>query len=214
MEKKIFFALNLWLLGLVLILFNINNVDNYNWLLNSGIIFWIGIIITSISLVFLSYNVKEYPFLMLLFITSAIIMSIPLLRYGILYGSDILGELDAAQNTLTNGNLSTYYHRYSTCISISIFPPILSLITGINLLTLFEFLTITFPGILSFMVYLVTKNILEKKDYILARLTAIIFTFHYVSIPLLPQLIRETISLIFMVLVILLIFKKKNLLFF
>jgi uncharacterized membrane protein len=128
---------------------------------------------------------------------------------------DNLGEYFVAEATLSKGSWGGDYgislvgrtSWYFSCLSVTILPTILSEITGLNLSTLF---TVVYPIIFSLMptlIFLVIREVCKKTE--LAALSAILYSemFRFTA----PQMIRQYIAIIFLVLVLFVVFKEKAL---
>jgi uncharacterized membrane protein len=160
---------------------------------------------------------KNLPFFLLtitlLYFFISVIPSIRFEAFSGLGSPDNLDEYYVAQMTLLKKSWGGSYgvslegraSWYFSCLSITIFPTILSEITGLGLSTIFS---IVYPIIFSLtpaLVFLLVREVYA--DIELAALSTILFSefFRFSA----PQMIRQYIALMFLILTLFIVFKRK-----
>lgn len=210
--------LSLSLIGSALILVSLARVGMQFYLE----MLMVGVAFQSVS-AFLSFQAihrnssATNVFIVNILIVSAVLNIMRSVRFNVLSGVDILEEYSAARITYEQGkwsiglafakdvNLVAYYKS----ISVSVFPSMISSMTGLDLLEVFKIL----PGILGCMIPVVLFLVLRETftDLKIAAVAAILFSQFYYNFFLLSQVVRQQFGELFLLLVILLIFMSMRL---
>jgi uncharacterized membrane protein len=160
---------------------------------------------------------KNTPYFLLtitiLYFSLSIIQSVRFEAFSGLGSPDNLGEYFVAEVTLLRGSWGGNYgipltgrpSWYFSCLSVTIFPTIFSEITGLDLSTLFA---VVYPIIFSLiptLIFLLVREVFNKTE--LAALSTILYSemFRFTA----PQMGRQFIAIIFLVLVLFIVFKEK-----
>jgi uncharacterized membrane protein len=132
-----------------------------------------------------------------------------------LQGSDIVWEYTSAKVTLESNiwslSRAAFGDRYFTAASISLFPAVVSKITGLDLMPIFQWVLRAVLAILPFAIFQTVQEIFG--DVKLSALSALIFVQFYYNFNLLNFLIRQAIAELFLVLAIyslVKVYKAKN----
>jgi uncharacterized membrane protein len=193
--------------------FFLRNVDNGA----STILLFAGSIILAAGnvLAFLSVTYHRAPFFFVLFVTAFFLMTMYDIRFNVLQGSDIAFEYVSAKTTLETNTWSLARaaagDRYFTAASISLFPAIVSKITGVNLMFVFQWVMRAVLALLPLAIFQTIQEIFG--DIKLSALSALIFVQFYYNFNLLNFLIRQGVAELFLVLTIyslVKVYKGKN----
>ena len=200
-------------LGIIVLVFYLRNVEN-----GVSVIFLFAGTITLAAgnvLAFLSVTYHKAPFFFVLFVTSFFLMTMYDIRFNVLQGSDIVYEYTSAKVTLESNiwSLSRAMtgDRYFTAASISLFPAIVSKITGINLMPIFQWGMRAVLAIIPLAIFQTVQEIFGEIK--LSALSALIFVQFYYNFNLLNFLIRQGVAELFLVLIIyslVKVYKGKN----
>ena len=157
--------------------------------------------------------------LVILYLVSYGMLTIYSFRYDLFGGSDVIGEYVIASKTLhlrrwPIGSLDIGWGdragRYASCLSVTIFPAILSTVSGIRMLDLFKFILPAICAFVPLLLYLIVDDVFQDKR--VAFLSATLFAISHLQIFLLSYLFREQIANFFLLLSIYTILKfHKNL---
>jgi len=138
-------------------------------------------------------------------------------RWDVLSGADVLWEYRTARDVLTEGwwnwGLADNY-RYFSSLSVSIFPAIISEVTGLDLLLVFSYVLPIFCSLVPIFIFLLAHQAFHEPK--LAFLSAIIYAESYFTIPSFGREIkRQPLAIIFllcslMILLRLLMQKEEN----
>lgn len=191
--------------GIILLVFFLRNVDNGA----SAVLLFAGAILLSLGNVLAFLTVDDYKvhFFFVLYVTTFFLLVMYDIRFGIMQGSDITLEYTSAKITVTNGNWllsrADQGERYFSSVSVSLIPAVMSKITGLDLMPLFQWVLRLFIAILPIVVFLTVKEIFRNVK--LAALSALIFSQLYFNFNLLTFLIRQGIAEVFLILTIFLL---------
>ena len=180
----------------------------------------ISVFMISIGMIFLykviKYNSKktESFFLFSVYIMYFSLTIMPFVRFNAFSGIDNLQEYRASEITLAKGwntpasiqtasFLAYVLNPYLSCLSITLLPSILSKVSGLDLITIFEFSLNTIVCLKPILIYLNVKEIFKRKD--LAALSAIIYAQLYFVFT--SYEIRGSLATIFLLCVLFVLFK-------
>lgn len=160
-------------------------------------------------------NIVHYALLSIYAMYFSLII-MPFVRFDALSGNDILYELMAAESTLVHGwNTPTSiqswyvgpsYQAFLSCISVTIFPSILSEITGLDLVAIFKFCLSAIASLTPILIYINVKEIFGNRK--LAILSSIIFSqFYFAFSSHNIQGARQSIAILFLLFTLLIIAK-------
>lgn len=173
-------------------------------------LFWLGAFMLSSSLVLLWNQVKNRKYLILLIAVSAFfIYSIGFLRYPY-YGTDIIGEYDVAtvSQQLNKWPIELVtgqgWNAYFSCLSVTIFPAMVSTVTGLPMMMVFKILIPLLATLVIIGAFLVIRIVFDEK---IAALSTIVFVLSGNS-EMLRELLREDVGLFFLFLGIFLLFAR------
>ncbi len=199
--------------GVIILVFFLRNVDNGA----SAILLFAGAITLAIGdiLAFLTVTYHKAPFFFVIFVTSFFLMAMYNIRFNVLQGSDIVYEYASAKVTLESNTWSLARaatgDRYFTAASISLFPAIVSKITGLDLMPIFQWVMLAVLAILPLAIFQTVQEVFG--DVKLSALSALIFVQFYYNFNLLNFLIRQGVAELFLVLMIyslVKVYKAKN----
>ena len=172
--------------------------------------FWLGAFMLSSSLVLLWNQVKNKNYLVLIIAVSAFfIYSIGFLRFPY-YGADIVGEYDVAIVTQQFHRwpieliTSEGWDSYFSCLSVTIFPAMVSSVTGLPMMMVFKILIPLLATLVVVGAFLVIRIVFDER---IAALSSIMFILSGNS-ELLRELLREDVALFFLFLSILLLYAR------
>jgi uncharacterized membrane protein len=183
----------------------------------SAILLFAGSIILAAGnvLAFLSVTYHRAPLFFVLFVTAFFLMTMYDVRFNVLQGTDILSEYTSAKVTLESNawalSRAATGDRYFTAASISLFPTIVSKITGLNLMPIFQWVMRAVLAILPLALFQTVQEIFG--DVKLSALSALVFVQFYYNFNLLNFLIRQGVAELFLVLIIyslVKVYKGKN----
>jgi uncharacterized membrane protein len=199
--------------GIIVLVFFLRNVDNGA----STILLFSGSIILAAGnvLAFLSVAYHKASFFFVLFVTAFFLMTMYDIRFNVLQGTDIVWEYTSSKVTLESNtwalSRAATGDRYFTAASISLFPAIVSKITGLNLMPIFQWVMRGVLAILPLAIFQTVQEIFG--DVRLSALSALIFVQFYYNFNLLNFLIRQGVAELFLVLIIyslVKVYKGKN----
>lgn len=200
-------------IGIIVLVFFLRNVDNGA----SAILLFAGSIILAAGnvLAFLTVTYHKAPLFFVLFVTAFFLMTMYDIRFNVLQGTDIVFEYTSAKVTLESNiwslSRAAAGDRYFTAASISLFPTIVSKITGLNLMPIFQWVMRAVLAILPLAIFQTVQEVFG--DVKLSALSALIFVQFYYSFNLLNFLIRQGVAELFLVLAIyslVKVYKGKN----
>lgn len=181
-----FLGLALTLFGVCFFLLYLSNVQVFPFLfLELGVAsIVIGIVISFKTLK--DDSSTEICFLLAVYAMSFALSIMLFVRFGAFSGTDNLREFRAAQisavfgwNTPSAISIAGNIENtpYLSCLSTTLLPSILSLTTGISLLSIFEFGLTAIASLRAVLVYLTVKAVFGRRD--LAALSAILYSQLY-----------------------------------
>jgi uncharacterized membrane protein len=191
----------------------LRNVDNGA----STILLFAGSIILAAGnvLAFLTVTYHRAPLFFVLFVTAFFLLTMYDIRFNVLQGTDIVFEYTSAKVTLESSiwslSRAATGDRYFTAASISLFPAIVSKITGLNLMPIFQWVMRAVLAILPLAIFQTVQE--SFGDVKLSALSALIFVQFYYNFNLLNFLIRQGVAELFLVLTIyslVKVYKGKN----
>lgn len=200
-------------IGIIVLVFFLRNVDNGA----SAILLFAGSIILAAGnvLAFLTVGYHKAPLFFVLFVTAFFLMTMYDIRFNVLQGTDIVFEYTSAKVTLESNiwslSRAAAGDRYFTAASISLFPTIVSKITGLNLMPIFQWVMRAVLAILPLAIFQTVQEVFGNVK--LSALSALIFVQFYYSFNLLNFLIRQGVAELFLVLAIyslVKVYKGKN----
>lgn len=189
-------------IGIIVLVFFLRNVDNGA----SVILLFAGSITLAAGnvLAFLTVTYHKAPFFFVLFVTMFFLVTMYDIRFGVLQGSDIVWEYTSAKTTLESNiwslSRAAFGDRYFTAASVSLFPAVVSKITGLDLIPILQWVLRAVLALLPFAIFQTVQEIFD--DVKLSALSALIFVQFYYSFNLLNFLIRQGIAELFLVLTI------------
>ena len=182
---------------------NSNGPDTFTMITLGGIAVYVLVLIFFRD----ELNKNVYPWAILL-ISLAMLLSTSLRSWNI-SGHDIITEYQMFQLTKENLYWSMSYfpgHAYNACLSITIFPTVLSSFFKINDIYIFKIFFQIIFSFISVVVYLFLKRYTKTT-------LAFIAVLFFISLPTffidLPMMTRQEISLFFFALMLLILFKKQ-----
>jgi len=204
--------LSMWFLGIALILSYINAIRCFEGGLYPEAIFWLGAILFSSSLACLWRYSKNHSYLVILIFASAfIVASIPFLRFHY-HGSDLVDEYFVAQTTRDLGywpierfrpytiaqpgrpiETDNISHQYFGCLSVTILPSMLSLVTGLTVLNIFNIMVPIASVLTVIGAFLVVRKSFGERIAIFA---SIVFFCHFIF-GMFQELLRQDVALFF-----------------
>jgi len=152
-----------------------------------------------------SYNLH---FIFFLYFSTLMFFSMYRIRFNNLSYGDILSEYRTARNTLEQGAWliqRSGWERYFSSISVSLTPAIVSEITGLDLLLLFQYGYRIVTAILPIALYYLVNEVLKNAK--ISAITSVLFSQLYFNIIKLMNLTRQQVSEIFFILFLLLLFR-------
>jgi len=186
-------------------------------------VFAVSLCSVSLFLSFLRVNKEKAPFLALasLYIISYGMLTLYSFRYDLFHGADFIGEFVISSVTyhekrlpleLINIGVGDRAGRYASCLSVTLFPAVLSDISGIEILYLYKFIFPLIGALMPLLLYLLVKEIFE--DSRIAFLSAMFLAVSHMQIFLVSYLFRQQLAHFFMLLSIysILKFRKQRLL--
>jgi len=189
-------------IGIIALVFYLRNVEN-----GASVVLLVeGSIILAVgnALSFLTVTYHKAPFFFVVFITSLFLMTIYDIRFNILQGSDIVWEYTSSKVTMTTSTWSigraAIGDRYFTAASISLYPAIVSKITSLNLIPLFQWVFRAVLALIPLALFQTVREIFG--DIRLAALSALVFIQFYYNFNLLNFLIRQGVAELFLILTI------------
>lgn len=124
---------------------------------------------------------------------------------------DLRHEIQVAQNTYVNERWDSSlekFSKYVSCLSVTIFPTILSKVTGINIVGTFlltmRLLSASVPIFVLVIINFITKN------RTVAFLSALLFTLNYFFFTMSVNYMKTTLAIIFSLLVVYCLFHKSR----
>jgi len=200
-----FFSIVFAVLGIILLMFFLRNVETGV----SAVLLFLGAVLLSLGNVLAFLTVDDYKvhFFFVLYVTTFFLLVMYDIRFGIMQGSDITAEYTSAKITVTNGNWllsrADQGERYFSSVSVSLVPAVISRVTGLDLMPIFQWIMRLLIAILPIVVFLTVKEIFRNVK--LAALSALIFSQLYFNFNLLTFLIRQGVAEIFLILTIFLL---------
>lgn len=188
--------------GVIILVYFLRNVD-YG---SSPTLLFSGVLLLTISniLAFLSVDHNKLPFLFVLFVTTLFLVTMYDVRFGVLQGSDITSEYISAKITLNDNawllSRADQGEFYFTSASVSLFPSIVSQVTGLDLMPIFQLILRLVLALLPLVIFQTVLEIFG--DIRLSALSALLFAQFYFNFNLLNFLIRQGMAEIFLVLTI------------
>jgi len=189
-------------LGILPLVFFLRNVDAGA----SVALLFGGAILLALSnlLAFLTVDRHKIHFLFVLFVTTFFLITMYDIRFGVLQGSDIVWEYTSARITLNENawllSRASLGDRYFTAASISLFPAVVSKVTGLDLMPIFQWILRAVLAILPLAIFQTVQEIFGEIK--LSALSALIFAQFYFNFNLLNFLIRQGVAELFLVLTI------------
>lgn len=175
----------------------------------------ISVILLSLSAFLAIISLREKSanlhFIFILYVTTLCLFLMYRIRFQVLTGSDILFEYRTARVTFEQvvWSLSrSPLERYFSAISISLVPPVLSEISGLNLLTIFRYVYPMITSTLPILLFLTVKEAFQKPK--LAGVTAVLFTQLLFNFTLLMSLVRQQVAEMFLLLAFFVAFKLQS----
>jgi uncharacterized membrane protein len=191
--------------GAILLVFFLRNVENGA----PAILLFSGAVLLGLgnALAFLTVDDYKVHFFFVLYITTFFLLAMYDIRFGVMQGSDITLEYTSAKITVTDGNWllsrADQGERYFSSVSVSLIPAVMTKITGLDLMPLFQWVMRLIIAILPIVVFMAVKEIFRNVK--LAALSALIFSQLYFNFNLLTFLVRQALAEIFLILTIFLL---------
>lgn len=223
-----YLTLILTLLSLAFLAIYVHGVYLYKTRILPEIFFWIFAVTFSTSIVLLwAFSKNRKIILTAIFVSAFVLVSMLFLRFYF-YGYDLLGEYFVADVTHDIGRWTperamegqTWWldwqfgstiqkpgqllHRYFSTTSVTIFPAIISEVTGLSMRLVFWVLISVVSTVTVITGFLITRMCFGEK---IASLSAIIFVFSPFYIGKFATILREDIALFFLLLAIFCILK-------
>lgn len=195
-----------FLVGLSLVIFYLSSLRI--GLTVNVMVFWLGLSLMSSTLVLMSSMRKNKLFLLTLYLSSLCLLLWGPLRFGGIFGTDIMNERVVASYTSNRGLTQQLLneHLYGGSLDVTILPAVISHVTGISVPGVFEYVLPIILAFLPIFLYLLIKQITNSAD--VAALGSIIFVLDYVNLTLLPQVMRESMAKLFLILALFILFKR------
>lgn len=175
----------------------------------------ISVVLLSLSaflaIMSLRENSANLHFVYILYVMTLCLFLMYRIRFPILSGSDILSEYKTARATSEQAVWSlsrSPLERYFSAISISLTPPILSEISGLNVLALFQYVYPMITSTLPIFLFLTVKEAFQKPK--LAAIAAVLFAQLVFNFTLLMSLVRQQVAEMFLLLTFFVAFKLQS----
>lgn len=177
-------------------------------------VFWVGAALISFSLVYLWHRQAKVSIILpLIFLTALAVLLIPTSRFSTIAGSDLIGEYYVAQKTKATGwppelpldDTSTV--AYAGSLGVTILPTIVSGVTGVDVLGVFQFFLPFISAFLPVMLFLVIREAFNSR---IATISAIIFLFNPNFPVLHPYLMKVNLALMAFTLSVFCVLKEKR----
>jgi uncharacterized membrane protein len=147
-------------------------------------------------------------FIFFLYFSTLLFFTMFRIRFNNLSYGDILAEFRSARNTLEQGVWliqRSQWERYFSSISVSLTPSIVSQISGLDLLVLFQYGYRIIAAILPIALYYLVKEVFENSK--VSAISAVLFAQLYFNEKKLMNLTRQQVSEIFFILFLFLLFR-------
>lgn len=161
------------------------------------------------------FKSHHWLFMILLYLLALTLISQQSFRFEVLSGADNLWEYRVARDTMAMGRWPlgmmesrAEFSSYYSSLAVTIFPAILTQVTGINLIIIFKFVFNMLGALIPVLLFVVIRNALGKIK--VAAIASILYAQSEFFISIIPTHMKLMMALIFFLLTLLLIFRNNN----
>jgi uncharacterized membrane protein len=178
---------------------------------NGGLVYF-SFIFTSFYILYLfltNKKIDEHVYIQAIFFIGLSLLLSFSLRSNHILGWDINEEFQVFSKTLENFRWKMSYYPnldYNSCLSITILPTILKVLTGISPEYIFKLVFQIIFSTLPIFVYTISRKYLEPKY---SLITSVLFVSQIWFFEQMPSVVRQEIAFLFYTLVLMVIFDEK-----
>jgi len=207
-KAKSLFTFISFLIGVVFFITYLLSLRNEDCSLNI-LFLWTGAGFMSSMLVFSLFHKHEKMFVLALYLSSLSLLVWAQLRFSKIFGTDVLSERVVAEQTLRYGwSTPVLSELHGNTLSVTILPAIVSEVTGMTVLNTFEFILPIVSAFLPIFLFIFIRRMTGSTT--VAGLSSILFIYDYAYLTVAAQIMRQNISLIFLLTIFYTLFQGRK----